>query len=156
MYWVIIISRIPSHYFHRYWTEIAIASHFVFHHGEKFGGKSAIFGNSHQRTRRAVCANSTISPRGTNWSVEMAVTAQLMHMLLFVPFRKNKMAAVTCLKRNLCPESPFYLWLFLIYIINLYSVSPSPGSVLSTQAKLQRTHTLFVFVCARASTAFCK
>ena len=45
--------------------EIAVSGHFIlfFHHGEKFWGKSSMFGNT-QLERRAACANCTVSFSG--------------------------------------------------------------------------------------------
>ena len=72
--------------------EIPLAAILLFHHGERFGGKSSMFGNQRKRKRRAVCANCTVSPcvsgaillePKTNGSVAIPVTANLIHMQLF-------------------------------------------------------------------------
>ena len=38
-------------YIHRYWKEIEVTCHFVFRHGEKFEGKSAMFGNTQKKSK---------------------------------------------------------------------------------------------------------
>ena len=81
---------------HRFKKEIAVAGHFVFHHGEKFEGKLTTFGNSRDMIKkghvrklklyrvslRVGCDVILLLASGINKSAET-------YTLLFVPFIRS-------------------------------------------------------------------